>query len=71
MGLAAQLAMTRAYSVGAPTLTAMLQYSTIIFATIYGYFVWGDKLTWLSGLGLMLIVGSGAMAALIVREPQL
>jgi len=67
-GLAAQLAMTRAFSAGAPTLTAMLQYSTVLFAFVYGYFVWGDRLTWSSALGLLLIVGSSASAALATRK---
>jgi len=67
-GLAGQLAMTRAFSVGAPTLAAILQYSTVVFAAFYGYIVWGDHPTWMSSLGLVLIIGSGAGAALAMRR---
>ena len=67
-GLFAQLAMTRAFSQGSPTLLATLQYSTLIFAALYGYWVWGDVLTWTSAMGLVLIVVSGSAAALAARR---
>jgi drug/metabolite transporter (DMT)-like permease len=51
--------------------TAALQYSTIVFATAYGYLVWGDRPTWMSALGLVLIVGSGLAAALAMRGHRL
>ena len=66
-GLGGQLAMTRAYSIGKPTLTAMLQYSTVLFAAFYGFVVWGDRLTLMATLGLALIIGSGCVAALAMR----
>ena len=66
-GAAAQLAMTRAYSAGSPTLTGVLQYSTVLFAAAYGYVVWDDSMTLVSGLGLALIIGSGAVAAYLTR----
>lgn len=66
-GLIAQLAMTRAFSEGSPTIPATLQYSTLIFASIYGYLVWGDALTWASAGGLLLIMVSGTVAAWAVR----
>jgi S-adenosylmethionine uptake transporter len=67
-GLLAQLAMTRAFSQGSPTLLGTLQYSTLIFATLFGYWVWGDVLTWTSAAGLVLIVVSGSAAALAARR---
>jgi S-adenosylmethionine uptake transporter len=70
-GLAGQFAMTRAFRGGVPTLTAALQYTTIVFATIYGYFVWGDRPTWLSAMGLVLIVTSGLAAAFAMRGRRL
>ena len=66
-GLLAQLAMTRAFSQGSPTLLGTLQYSTLIFAALYGYWIWGDVLTWTSAAGLLLIVVSGSAAALATR----
>jgi S-adenosylmethionine uptake transporter len=66
-GLVAQLAMTRAFSEGSPTIPATLQYSTLIFASIYGYLVWGDSLSWASAGAVLLILVSGIIAALAVR----
>lgn len=67
-GLIAQLAMTRAFSEGSPTVAATLQYSTLIFASMYGYLVWGDSLSAASTGGLLLILVSGSLAALAVRD---
>jgi S-adenosylmethionine uptake transporter len=69
-GLVAQLAMTRAFSKGSPTVAATLQYSTLIFAAVYGYFIWGDVLSWMSAGGLLLILISGSLAALTVRDTR-
>jgi drug/metabolite transporter (DMT)-like permease len=69
-GLIAQLAMTRAFSQGSPTVPATLQYSTLIFASLYGYLVWGDVLTWTSATGLVFILLSGSLAALAVRDAR-
>lgn len=67
-GLVAQLAMTRAFSQGSMTLAATLQYSTVVFATLYGAVIWGDAVIWESGIGLALIVVSGSTAAVGVRR---
>lgn len=67
-GLVAQLAMTRAFSRGSMTLAATLQYSTVVFATLYGVGFWGDAMTWASAIGLALIVVSGSTAAVGVRR---
>jgi len=62
-GLVAQLAMTRAFSRGSPTLVSSLQYSGVAFAAFYGFAFWGDRLSVLGLLGLALIVLSGIIAA--------
>jgi S-adenosylmethionine uptake transporter len=67
-GLVAQLAMTRAFGHGSMTLAATLQYSTVIFATLYGVVIWDDAVTLASGIGLALIVVSGSTAAVGVRK---
>jgi drug/metabolite transporter (DMT)-like permease len=67
-GLVAQVAMTRAYSHGTPTVVATLQYSTVVFAALYGYFLWGDRPSVASASGLILVVVSGAIAAWQVRS---
>jgi S-adenosylmethionine uptake transporter len=60
--------MTRAFSQGAPTIVATLQYSTVVFAAVYGYFVWSDFFSLGSAVGLGLVAVSGGLAALRVRS---
>ena len=62
-GLFAQLTMTRAFSHGVPMLVATLQYSTVVFAVIYGFFFWGDRLSTSATLGLLAVTVSGIVAA--------
>jgi S-adenosylmethionine uptake transporter len=45
----AQMAMTRAYRLGAMLVTANLQYTGIVFSSIWGILIWGDHLTYLAG----------------------
>ncbi len=63
----AQIAMTRAYRLGATLVTANLQYSGIIFASVWGVLIWGDVLGWQSWAGIILILVSG-MAATYVNS---
>lgn len=58
----AQLAMTRAYRLGNPLLTANLSYSGIVFSSVLGVIVWQDKLSWLSWVGMLIILISGVLA---------
>ena len=67
-GISAQAAMTRAFRIGQPTLTAILQYATVVFAAIYGFFFWGDRPNAMAIAGLALIVGSSLAAALATRR---
>ena len=69
-GLLAQLAMTRAYTIGVPTRVATLQYSTVVFAAIYGYVVWDDLLSLPALGGLALVAASGMLAVRNVQRPQ-
>ncbi|MFA5490179.1 MAG: DMT family transporter [Candidimonas sp.] len=58
-GLIGQLAMTRAFGLGSPLLTAALQYTTIIFAALLGMAFWGDvpdSIAW-AGMGLVIAAG--------------
>ena len=66
----AQLAMTRAYRLGNPLVTANLQYSGIIFSSILGMLVWHDKLTALSWCGIAVIAASGVMATFFHTRVQ-
>jgi S-adenosylmethionine uptake transporter len=67
-GIGAQAAMTRAFRVGQPTLTAILQYATVVFAAIYGFVFWGDRPNAVAIGGLVLIIGSSIVAAMATRR---
>jgi S-adenosylmethionine uptake transporter len=59
---AAQVAMTRAYRVGKTLVVANLQYSGIVFSSIWGVLLFADSFDWLSWLGMAVIVLSGVAA---------
>ncbi len=59
----AQVAMTRAYRLGAMLVTANLQYTGIVFASIWGILIWGDHLDVLGWLGIAIILASGVAAS--------
>ena len=58
----AQIAMTRAYRLGAMLVTANLQYTGIVFSSIWGMLIWGDHLTLSGWLGIGIILASGMAA---------
>lgn len=58
----AQLLLTRAYRTGRPLVLASLQYLAIAFAFGYGVLVFGEHVTALSLLGMVLIVVAGLCA---------
>jgi S-adenosylmethionine uptake transporter len=58
----AQVAMTRAYRLGAMLVTANLQYTGIIFSSIWGILIWGDHLELSGWMGIVIILVSGIAA---------
>jgi len=58
----AQMAMTRAYRLGHPLVTANLQYTGIVFSSIWGILLWSDALGWMGWLGIAVILASGSAA---------
>ncbi len=58
----AQMAMTRAYRLGAMLVTANLQYTGIVFSSIWGILIWGDHLELSGWLGIVIILVSGVAA---------
>ena len=58
----AQMAMTRAYRLGKTLVTANLQYTGIVFSSVWGILIWGDALGWLGWLGIGIILASGVAA---------
>lgn len=58
----AQIAMTRAYRYGAMLVTANLQYTGIVFSSLWGILIWGDRLDLYGWLGIAIILVSGIAA---------
>ena len=58
----AQMAMTRAYRVGKVLVVANLQYTGIIFSSVWGMLLWGDSFSWHVWLGMGVILASGVAA---------
>lgn len=65
-----QLCMTRAYNSGATLVVANLQYTGIVFAALYGMYLFGDQIPVSGWLGMTLIVLSG-IAATVLRQRAL
>ena len=63
-GMVAQLCMTRAFGSGHPVLTATLQYSTIIFSTIWGELLWQERISLSGFIGMALVMFAGLSATL-------
>ncbi|MDC8760911.1 DMT family transporter [Janthinobacterium fluminis] len=62
-GMLGQLTMTHAYQQGRKYLVASFAYLTVVFSALLGVCLWGDALNWEAALAMLLIVGSGLLAA--------
>jgi drug/metabolite transporter (DMT)-like permease len=60
--LLAQIAMTRAYRVGKVLVVANLQYTGIVFSSLWSVLLWGDRFDWHVWLGIAVILASGVAA---------
>ncbi|RZI41842.1 DMT family transporter [Herbaspirillum sp. HC18] len=58
----AQVAMTRAYRLGKTLVTANLQYTGIVFSSVWGILIWGDVLSLTGWTGIAIILASGIAA---------
>lgn len=67
-GFGGQICMTRAFGRGSATLSAVLQYSGIIFSAILGYLVWGETIDGAGMIGIAFIIVSGLAATLHVQR---
>lgn len=63
-----QWCLTRAYTRGSPLVVACLQYMGLVFSSLFGVFLFHEKLPWSAWLGMIIIVISG-IAATVLR-PQ-
>ena len=68
-GAIAQLCMARAYREGRTVVSATLSYSTVIFASIFGIWIWDEQLPLISWLGIGVIVASGALTSALAHAP--
>lgn len=58
----------RAYQIGEASFVAVFEYSLLIFASIWAYILWGETVSPLAMLGLVLIAGAGAVIAIRSSE---
>ncbi len=70
-GAAAQLCMTRAYKRGKTMVVASFAYTTVVFSSLFGYWLWGESLPLIAMAGICLIVASGVMATAFSRAAPL
>ena len=60
-----QWCMTRAYRQGATLVVASMQYSGIVFASVFSLTLFGDHITPMGWLGIAVIVASGVLATIL------
>jgi S-adenosylmethionine uptake transporter len=60
-----QWCMTRAYRKGATLVVASMQYSGIVFASIFSLTLFGDHISAMGWSGIAVIVGSGVLATVL------
>jgi drug/metabolite transporter (DMT)-like permease len=66
----AQLMITRAFAIGSALSNAGLQYSGILFATGYGVLLFGERLSWMAIVGMLLIMAAGLVSTWLSRLPR-
>jgi S-adenosylmethionine uptake transporter len=66
----AQMAMTRAYRLGNTLVTANLQYTGIVFSSVWGVLIWSDAPGWVGWTGLAIILASGIVATFYNQRSQ-
>ena len=68
-GVFAQLCMTAAYKRGKTLVSASLAYSTVVFSSAFGMFLWDEVLPWLGWAGVILVIASGLFATTLAGRP--
>ena len=69
-GTAAQVAMTRAWRTGNTLVVGSLSYSTLVFAALLAFVVWGERLSPLEMAGMGVIIASGVLAMRVEKKEQ-
>ena len=60
--------LTRAYQIGETSYIAVFEYSFLIFASLWGWVLWGDQLGVWGFVGMAAIIGSGVVIAVRTQE---
>lgn len=66
----AQLALTRAYRLGKTAFSNALAYTTVIFATLFGWWFFGERIDTLGWVSIGLIILSGVIASRVRLQPD-
>lgn len=66
----AQLALTRAYRLGKTVFSNALAYTTVIFASVFGWVFFGERIDLIGWLAIGLIVLSGVIASRVRLQPD-
>lgn len=69
--VAGQLAMTRAFALASPSQIGVFTYSSVLFAALIGYLVWGEAFTIHMLIGSLIIIGAGYIAIRSGRSPAI
>ena len=67
-GALAQLCMTRAYKKGKTMVVASFAYTTVVFSSLFGFWLWDERLPPLAVIGASLIIFSGVLANAFARS---
>nr|WP_232366312.1 DMT family transporter [Aliidiomarina halalkaliphila] len=66
-----QLTMTRAFSMASPSQIGVFTYSSVLFAALIGYLIWGEAFTVHMFVGSVIIIAAGYMAIRQNRSPAI
>lgn len=66
----AQLCMTQAFGVKNILVSSVLQYSAIIFATVFGFLFFGDSISTDAAIGIAIIIASGITASFYIKSKK-
>ena len=59
MGCVGHLCLIKAFQAAPASVVAPFSYSSLVWATLFGFVVWGDVPIWTTLLGAAMIIGSG------------
>ena len=69
VGCVGHLCLIKAFQAAPASVVAPFSYSSLVWATLFGFVVWGDVPIWTTLLGAAMIIGSGLY--IFLRERQL